>query len=97
MRFQVHIALILTTAVQSVEFPSLVLPLPFLQLGNRFQKINQMVNSSERSNKRTMDQSAAIKPLKKLRFDVDGQDEADGRLVSNTLARAVLIRRRHVL
>uniref|UniRef100_M4A7D6 Retinoblastoma-associated protein n=1 Tax=Xiphophorus maculatus TaxID=8083 RepID=M4A7D6_XIPMA len=61
-------------------------------LGNRFQKINQMVNS-ERSHKRTMDQSAAIKPLKKLRFDVDGQDEADGRLVSNTLARAVLIRR----
>uniref|UniRef100_M4AMR4 Retinoblastoma-associated protein n=1 Tax=Xiphophorus maculatus TaxID=8083 RepID=M4AMR4_XIPMA len=49
--------------------------LPFL--GNRFQKINQMVNS-ERSHKRTMDQSAAIKPLKKLRFDVDGQDEADG-------------------
>ncbi|XP_007563188.1 retinoblastoma-associated protein [Poecilia formosa] len=47
-------------------------------LGNRFQKINQMVNSSERSHKRAMDQSAAIKPLKKLRFDVDGQDEADG-------------------
>lgn len=84
------------TTVQSVEFPSLVLPLPFLQLGKRFQKINQMVNS-ERSHKRTMDQSAAIKPLKKLRFDVDGQDEADGRLVSNTLARAVLIRRCHVL
>lgn len=47
-------------------------------LGNRFQKINQMVNSSERSHKRTIDLGPNPKPLKKLRFDGDGQDEADG-------------------
>ncbi|KAM9846676.1 retinoblastoma-associated protein [Aulostomus maculatus] len=45
---------------------------------NRFQKINQMVNSSDRSFKRTLDMGSNPKPLKKLRFDVDGQDEADG-------------------
>ncbi|CAK6953667.1 retinoblastoma-associated protein [Scomber scombrus] len=45
---------------------------------NRFQKINQMVNSSERSFKRTLDLGTTPKPLKRLRFDVDGQDEADG-------------------
>ncbi|XP_019941544.1 retinoblastoma-associated protein isoform X1 [Paralichthys olivaceus] len=45
---------------------------------SRFQKINQMVNSSDRSFKRTLDLSSAPKPLKRLRFDVDGQDEADG-------------------
>ncbi|XP_027129292.1 retinoblastoma-associated protein [Larimichthys crocea] len=47
-------------------------------LANRFQKINQMVNSSDRSFKRTLDLGATPKPLKRLRFDVDGQDEADG-------------------
>ncbi|XP_068600064.1 retinoblastoma-associated protein [Brachionichthys hirsutus] len=47
-------------------------------LSNRFQKINQMVNSSERSFKRTLDMGSPPKPLKRLRFDVDGQDEADG-------------------
>lgn len=47
-------------------------------LSNRFQKINQMVNSSDRSYKRTLDLGATPKPLKRLRFDVDGQDEADG-------------------
>ncbi|XP_008293447.1 retinoblastoma-associated protein [Stegastes partitus] len=47
-------------------------------LSNRFQKINQMVNSSDRSFKRTLDMGATPKPLKRLRFDVDGQDEADG-------------------
>uniref|UniRef100_A0A8C3GCJ3 Retinoblastoma 1 n=1 Tax=Cyclopterus lumpus TaxID=8103 RepID=A0A8C3GCJ3_CYCLU len=47
-------------------------------LSNRFQKINQMVNSSERSFKRTLDLGSAPKPLKRLRFDVDGQDEGDG-------------------
>ncbi|XP_035999423.1 retinoblastoma-associated protein-like, partial [Fundulus heteroclitus] len=47
-------------------------------LSNRFQKINQMVNSSERSHKRTMDSGSTLKPLKRLRFDMDGQDEADG-------------------
>ncbi|XP_015251259.1 PREDICTED: retinoblastoma-associated protein isoform X2 [Cyprinodon variegatus] len=46
-------------------------------VSNRFQKINQMVNSSERSNKRNMGPGATLKPLKKLRFDVDWQDEAD--------------------
>ncbi|KAJ0004396.1 hypothetical protein NQD34_010610 [Periophthalmus magnuspinnatus] len=47
-------------------------------LSNRFQKINQMVNSSDRSYKRTLDLGPSLKPLKRLRFDVDGQDEADG-------------------
>uniref|UniRef100_A0A3P8WPX1 Retinoblastoma 1 n=1 Tax=Cynoglossus semilaevis TaxID=244447 RepID=A0A3P8WPX1_CYNSE len=46
---------------------------------SRFQKINQMVNSSERSFKRTLDMGSIPKPLKRLRFDGDGQDEADGR------------------
>ncbi|XP_061659077.1 retinoblastoma-associated protein [Syngnathoides biaculeatus] len=45
---------------------------------NRFQKINQMVNSGDRSAKRTSDHGGAPKPLKRLRFDVDGQDEPDG-------------------
>lgn len=45
---------------------------------NRFERINQMVNSSDRSFKRTLDMGSAPKPLKRLRFDVDGQDEADG-------------------
>lgn len=45
---------------------------------NRFQKINQMVNSSDRSFKRSLDLGSTPKPLKRLRFDVDGQDEADG-------------------
>nr|XP_020454574.1 retinoblastoma-associated protein [Monopterus albus] len=45
---------------------------------NRFQKINQMVNSRDHSLKRTLDLSSAPKPLKRLRFDVDAQDEADG-------------------
>uniref|UniRef100_A0A1A7WSV4 Retinoblastoma-associated protein n=1 Tax=Iconisemion striatum TaxID=60296 RepID=A0A1A7WSV4_9TELE len=47
-------------------------------LSNRFQKINQMVNSSDRSYKRTLDLGSTPKPLKRLRFDIDGQDEADG-------------------
>ncbi|TNN88688.1 Retinoblastoma-associated protein [Liparis tanakae] len=47
-------------------------------LSNRFQKINQMVNSGERSFKRTLDLGSGPKPLKRLRFDVDGQDEGDG-------------------
>ncbi|KAM3600922.1 uncharacterized protein V6R79_004617 [Siganus canaliculatus] len=47
-------------------------------LSNRFQKINQMVNSSDRSLKRALDRGSTPKPLKRLRFDVDGQDEADG-------------------
>uniref|UniRef100_A0A1A8SCW2 Retinoblastoma-associated protein n=1 Tax=Nothobranchius rachovii TaxID=451742 RepID=A0A1A8SCW2_9TELE len=46
-------------------------------LSNRFQKINQMV-SSDRSHKRTLDLGSTPKPLKRLRFDIDGQDEADG-------------------
>ncbi|KAM4699029.1 retinoblastoma-associated protein [Discoglossus pictus] len=43
----------------------------------KFQKINQMVSSSEKPLKRSAD-GTAPKPLKKLRFDMDGQDEADG-------------------
>ncbi|XP_061818210.1 retinoblastoma-associated protein [Nerophis lumbriciformis] len=45
---------------------------------NRFQRINQMVNNGERSFKRTLDMGGTLKPLKRLRFDGDGQDEADG-------------------
>lgn len=61
-----------------LEFlPSSVSP----QASNRFQKINQMVNSGERSFKRSLDLGSTPKPLKRLRFDMDGQDEADGRLV----------------
>ncbi|XP_037544032.1 retinoblastoma-associated protein [Nematolebias whitei] len=47
-------------------------------LANRFQRINQMVNSSKHAHKRTLDFDPAPKPLKRLRFDVDWQDEADG-------------------
>uniref|UniRef100_A0A668AIB2 Retinoblastoma-associated protein n=1 Tax=Myripristis murdjan TaxID=586833 RepID=A0A668AIB2_9TELE len=49
-------------------------------LSSRFQKINQMVNSSNLNVKRSLDLDSTPKPLKRLRFDVDGQDEADGRL-----------------
>ncbi|XP_077403089.1 retinoblastoma-associated protein [Vanacampus margaritifer] len=45
---------------------------------NRFQKINQMVSSGERSFKRGSDHGGTPKLLKRLRFDVDGQDEPDG-------------------
>ncbi|XP_038617485.1 retinoblastoma-associated protein [Tachyglossus aculeatus] len=44
----------------------------------KFQKINQMVCSSDRSLKRSAEGSNPPKPLKKLRFDIEGQDEADG-------------------
>uniref|UniRef100_A0A8D3CBK7 Retinoblastoma 1 n=1 Tax=Scophthalmus maximus TaxID=52904 RepID=A0A8D3CBK7_SCOMX len=59
-------------------------------LSSRFQKINQMVNSSDRSFKRTLDLGSAPKPLKRLRFDVDGQDEADGRLVTSGVIFAIV-------
>lgn len=67
-----------------------LLPCFYLQLSNRFQKINQMVNSSDRSFKRTLDLGSTPKPLKRLRFDVDGQDEADGRLVTNGVKFAIV-------
>ncbi|XP_062309295.1 retinoblastoma-associated protein [Osmerus eperlanus] len=57
---------------------------------NKFQKINQMVNSSDWSFKRTLDLGSAPKPLKRLRFDVDGQDETDG---SKTGADSTLIQK----
>lgn len=44
----------------------------------RFQKINEMVKSSEWTLKRRVDGAAGPKPLKRLRFDMDGQDEPDG-------------------
>uniref|UniRef100_A0A8D0L7Z6 Retinoblastoma-associated protein n=1 Tax=Sphenodon punctatus TaxID=8508 RepID=A0A8D0L7Z6_SPHPU len=44
----------------------------------KFQKINQMVGSSDRQLKRSAEESTTPKPLKRLRFDMDGQDEADG-------------------
>ena len=58
------------------------------QPSNRFQKINEMVSSGDGSSKRKLDLDklgldklgSAPKPLKRLRFDMDGQDEADGRL-----------------
>ncbi|XP_066502305.1 retinoblastoma-associated protein [Hoplias malabaricus] len=45
---------------------------------DKFQKINQMVSSTDWSMKRRLEGDSAPKPLKRLRFDVDGQDEADG-------------------
>ncbi|XP_064413824.1 retinoblastoma-associated protein isoform X2 [Latimeria chalumnae] len=44
----------------------------------KFQKINQMVSSSDRLLKRGGEVSSAPKRLKRLRFDIEGQDEADG-------------------
>ncbi|XP_049634719.1 retinoblastoma-associated protein isoform X1 [Suncus etruscus] len=44
----------------------------------KFQKINQMVCNSDRVLKRSAEGSNPPKPLKKLRFDIDGTDEADG-------------------
>ncbi|XP_044287727.1 retinoblastoma-associated protein isoform X3 [Varanus komodoensis] len=45
----------------------------------KFQKINQMVCNSDRHLKRGVELSTGPKPLKRLRFDTEGQDEADGR------------------
>uniref|UniRef100_A0A673KGQ3 Retinoblastoma-associated protein-like n=1 Tax=Sinocyclocheilus rhinocerous TaxID=307959 RepID=A0A673KGQ3_9TELE len=45
---------------------------------NKFQKINEMVSSTNWSLKRSLNGGSAPKPLKRLRFDMDGQDEADG-------------------
>lgn len=51
-----------------------------LQISEKFQKINQMLCSSESQLKRSAEVGAAApKPLKRLRFDIEGQDEADGR------------------
>ncbi|NWR31137.1 RB protein, partial [Tachuris rubrigastra] len=44
----------------------------------KFQKINQMLCNSDGQLKRSAEVSAAPKPLKRLRFDIEGQDEADG-------------------
>ncbi|XP_030056343.1 retinoblastoma-associated protein isoform X2 [Microcaecilia unicolor] len=44
----------------------------------KFQKINQMVSSGDRLLKRGSEVSNHPKPLKRLRFDIEGQDEADG-------------------
>lgn len=46
-----------------------------------------MVNSS--SCKRALDLGPSPKPLKRLRFDGDGQDEADGRSVTNGVVLAM--------
>uniref|UniRef100_A0AAY4A814 Retinoblastoma 1 n=1 Tax=Denticeps clupeoides TaxID=299321 RepID=A0AAY4A814_9TELE len=45
---------------------------------DKFHKINQMVSSIDLSLKRRMDGGSTPKPLKRLRFDMDGQDETDG-------------------
>lgn len=51
-----------------------------LQTSEKFQKINQMLCNSECQLKRSAEVGAAApKPLKRLRFDIEGQDEADGR------------------
>lgn len=50
-----------------------------LQTSEKFQKINQMLCNSECQLKRSAEGAAAPKPLKRLRFDIEGQDEADGR------------------
>uniref|UniRef100_A0A8C1S2B4 Retinoblastoma-associated protein n=1 Tax=Cyprinus carpio TaxID=7962 RepID=A0A8C1S2B4_CYPCA len=50
----------------------------FTSLINKFQKINEMVSSTDWSLKRSLGGGSAPKPLKRLRFDMDGQDEADG-------------------
>lgn len=57
------------------SFPILLL----FQTSEKFQKINQMVCNSDCQLKRSAEVSAAPKPLKRLRFDIEGQDEADGR------------------
>uniref|UniRef100_A0A674GH16 RB transcriptional corepressor 1 n=1 Tax=Taeniopygia guttata TaxID=59729 RepID=A0A674GH16_TAEGU len=45
----------------------------------KFQKINQMMCNSEYQLKRCAEAGAAApKPLKRLRFDIEGTDEADG-------------------
>ncbi|XP_064264849.1 retinoblastoma-associated protein isoform X1 [Passer domesticus] len=45
----------------------------------KFQKINQMLCNSECQLKRSAEAGAAApKPLKRLRFDIEGTDEADG-------------------
>ncbi|KAI1903823.1 hypothetical protein AGOR_G00031170, partial [Albula goreensis] len=43
-----------------------------------FSRINQMVSSGDRPLKRGLDGGSTPKPLKRLRFDMEGQDEADG-------------------
>ncbi|XP_023656418.1 retinoblastoma-associated protein isoform X1 [Paramormyrops kingsleyae] len=45
---------------------------------DKFQKINQMVSSSDWSLKRSFEDGSAPKHLKRLKFDTDGLDEADG-------------------
>lgn len=45
---------------------------------DKFHKINQMVCNSDRVLKRSAEGSNPPKPLKKLRFDIEGSDEADG-------------------
>lgn len=88
--FCLHCSILMQIPISVIFFPPRSLYLSgllffffYLQLSNRFQKINQMVNSSDRSLKRTLDLGATPKPLKRLRFDMDGQDEADGRLVAS--------------
>uniref|UniRef100_A0A668AIV8 Retinoblastoma-associated protein n=1 Tax=Myripristis murdjan TaxID=586833 RepID=A0A668AIV8_9TELE len=68
------------------KFPSSPLRVP----GSVYFKINQMVNSSNLNVKRSLDLDSTPKPLKRLRFDVDGQDEADG---SKTSRDSTLIQR----
>ncbi|XP_051537752.1 retinoblastoma-associated protein-like [Myxocyprinus asiaticus] len=57
---------------------------------DKFQKINQMVSSTDRSLKRSLEGGSTPKPLKRLRFDMDGQDEADG---SKTSGESTLIQK----
>ncbi|XP_026989918.2 retinoblastoma-associated protein [Tachysurus fulvidraco] len=68
----------LTTAAMTPRTKFLVSIGESFGSSDKFQKINQMVNSTDRALKRSLAGDPNLKPHKRLRFDVDGQDEADG-------------------
>uniref|UniRef100_A0A8C5X504 Retinoblastoma-associated protein n=1 Tax=Malurus cyaneus samueli TaxID=2593467 RepID=A0A8C5X504_9PASS len=61
------------------QSPTKMTPRSRYVTSEKFQKINQMLCNSECQLKRSAEVGAAApKPLKRLRFDIEGQDEADG-------------------
>ncbi|NXY35984.1 RB protein, partial [Pomatorhinus ruficollis] len=61
------------------QSPTKMTPRSRYVTSEKFQKINQMLCNSESQLKRSAEVGAAApKPLKRLRFDIEGQDEADG-------------------
>uniref|UniRef100_A0A671RPW1 Retinoblastoma-associated protein-like n=1 Tax=Sinocyclocheilus anshuiensis TaxID=1608454 RepID=A0A671RPW1_9TELE len=58
---------------------------------DKFQKINEMVSSTDWSLKRRLDGGSAPKPLKRLRFDMDGQDETDGSITLKAIAKTIVL------